>query len=76
MPIWRNMPSMPKVRASSGTIGTMFLPMFLSRTRLVRMRTNTIVVDAVRSPEPSSWPRKVSRPGTVSGAIFALRAGR
>src|SRR5437868_3005812 len=36
MPIWRNSPSMPKVRASSGTIGTMLRPMFLSLSRMVR----------------------------------------
>src|SRR5579883_625572 len=31
MPIWRNRPSMPKVRASSGTMGTMLRPTFLTR---------------------------------------------
>src|SRR6266853_1976006 len=35
---------MPKVRASSGTIGTMCLPMFLSRTSAVSMRTNAMEV--------------------------------
>ncbi len=35
MPSWRNRPSMPKVRDSSGTIGTMRLPISLSLTRPV-----------------------------------------
>jgi hypothetical protein len=54
MPIWRNRPSIPKVRASSGTIGTMFLPMFLSFSSTVRMRTKAMVVEISRSPVPSS----------------------
>src|SRR6266446_5794887 len=32
MPTWRNSPSMPKVRASSGTIGTTSWPRSLSRS--------------------------------------------
>src|SRR5205809_445628 len=53
MPSWRNMPSMPKVRASSGTIGTMRLPISLSRTSAVSARTNAMVVEISRpSPEP------------------------
>ena len=43
---------MPKVRASSGTIGTMSRPMSLSRSSLHRSRTNTIVVDALRPSVP------------------------
>ena len=43
---------MPKVRASSGTIGTMSLPMSLSRSSFDSMRTNTIVVDALRPSVP------------------------
>ena len=45
------MPSMPNVRASSGTIGTMCLPMCLSFTRIAEMRTNAIVVEISRSPD-------------------------
>jgi hypothetical protein len=40
---------MPKVRASSGTMGTTCLPSDLSRTRAVSMRTNAIVVEISRS---------------------------
>ena len=43
---------MPKVRASSGTIGTISLPMSLSRSSFDRMRTKTIVVEALRPPVP------------------------
>ena len=46
------MPSMPKVRASSGTMGTTRLPMALSRARVESSRTNAIVVDTLRSPVP------------------------
>src|ERR1700732_3984895 len=53
MPIWRNSPSMPKVRASSGTIGTMLRPMFLSLSSRVSARTNAMVVEISRSPVPS-----------------------
>ena len=40
---------MPNVRASSGTIGTTSLPSSLSRSSFDSSRTNTIVVDALRS---------------------------
>ena len=66
MPIWRNRPSMPKVRASSGTIGTMCLPMFLSLSSAVRMRTKAMVVEISRSPVPSSIDSKASSGGTAS----------
>ena len=45
---------MPKVRASSGTMGTMCLPMFLSFSSTPRMRTKAMVVEISRSPVPSS----------------------
>jgi hypothetical protein len=45
MPIWRNRLAMPKVRASSATIGTTRAPSSLSLSRLVSMRTNAMVVD-------------------------------
>ena len=53
MPTWRNSASMPKVRASSGTMGTSSLPSSLSRSSLERMRTNTMVVDTARSSVPA-----------------------
>ncbi len=76
MPIWRNRPSMPNVRASSGTIGTMFLPMFLSLSRIVSMRTNAMVVEISRSPVPSSTAANASSGGTASGGACLRRAGR
>ena len=39
---------MPKVRDSSGTIGTMRLPMFLSRNRWFSTRTKAMVVEISR----------------------------
>ena len=66
MPTWRNMPSMPKVRASSGTIGTTCLPMFLSFTSICRMRTSAMVVENSRSPDACSSESKASSAGTSS----------
>ena len=57
------MPSMPKVRDSSGTIGTTCLPICLSRTSVDRIRTNAIVVEIARSAVPSSWVLKFSSGG-------------
>ena len=48
MPYWRNMPSIPKVRNSSGTIGTMCLPRALSFISAPSTRTNAIVVEISR----------------------------
>jgi hypothetical protein len=76
MPNWRNMPSMPKVRLSSGTMGTTYLPIALSRISVFRMRTKAIVVEIVRSPVSLSWPSKAESGGTWSDADFARRAGR
>jgi hypothetical protein len=45
---------MPKVRDSSGTIGTMLRAIFLSRSSAASTRTNAMVVDTSRSPVPSS----------------------
>src|SRR5207248_344236 len=72
MPSWRNMPSMPKVRASSGTIGTMRLPMSLSRISAVSARTNAMVVEISRpSPEPfRSWSNAAS--GGTAGTLSAF----
>ncbi len=43
---------MPKVRYSSGAIGTKRLPMPLSRIRSLSTRTNAMVVAMVWLPEP------------------------
>ena len=58
MPYWRNMPSMPKVRNSSGTMGTMCLPSALSFISAPRTRTNAIVVE-------------ISRPSLVAAVMEA-----
>ncbi len=76
MPTWRNIPSMPKVRASSGTMGTMCLPMFLSFTKVVSMRTSAMVVEISRSPVPSSSALNASSGGTSRGGEDELRDGR
>ncbi len=67
---------MPKVRASSGTIGTTFLPMFLSLSSIVRMRTKAMVVLISRSPVPSSMALNADSSGITSGLATILRAGR
>ena len=64
---------MPKVRASSGMIGTTRRPMFSSRHRLRNNRVNPIVVLTGNSPDPirSSW--KTSSAGSESGRFTATR---
>ena len=52
MPTARNSDSMPNVRASSGTIGTISSPISLSRSSFDSIRTNTIVVEALRPSVP------------------------
>src|SRR3954462_13844446 len=69
------MPSMPNVRDSSGTIGTTWRPICLSRTSVLRMRTNAIVVDTWRSPVPLSWASNASSAGTSSGSALRRRCG-
>ena len=76
MPNWRNIPSMPKVRDSSGTIGTTCLPIFLSRRRVFRILTNAIVVEISRPSVPFSWLSKAERSGTSSDAERRRRVGR
>ena len=66
---------MPKVRDSSGTMGTMWRPICLSRSSAARTRTNAIVVEISRSPVPSSWDLNSSRSGTGSAAARRRRAG-
>ena len=66
---------MPNVRDSSGTIGTTRLPIFLSRSSVFRTRTNAIVVEFSRSPEPASWPPKAERSGTSRASDVRRRAG-
>ena len=68
------MPSMPKVRDSSGTIGTMCLPMFLSRISICRICTKAIVVETSRSSVLLRNRSNAASSGTISGA--ALLAAR
>ena len=56
---------MPKVRASSGTIGTQRLPVSLSRIRSLTRRTNAMVVAISWLPEP--FVERVERLGRRLG---------
>ena len=67
---------MPKVRDSSGTIGTTCLPIFLSRSSVLRIRTKAIVVEIVRSPVAVSCAANADSGGTSSAADFCRRVGR
>ena len=75
MPSWRNMPSIPNVRASSGTIGTMYLPMALSRNMVDKIRTNAMVVDISRSPVLTNIFSKVDNGGITNSLPLRRRAG-
>ena len=67
---------MPKVRASSGTIGTTNLPMSGSRSSFDSSRTNTIVVEAARPSVPLANSSKISGfAGAGSGVVLLLRIG-
>ena len=66
---------MPKVRLSSGTIGTTNLPMFLSRRSVFSTRTKAIVVEICRSPVSFSSASKTERSGISSGALSCRRTG-
>src|SRR3954469_5807115 len=59
---------MPNVRDSSGTIGTTWRPICLSRTRVLRIRMKAIVVETSRSPVPLSCESNASSGGTWSGS--------
>ena len=67
---------MPKVRASSGTIGTTSSPSSLSFSSLASIRTNTIVVEALRPSVPFSNSVKQScSVSTFSGSKVETRRG-
>jgi len=63
---------MPKVRASSATIGTQRGPTCLSRRMMLNICTNAMVVLISRSPVDFSRRSKVASGGT-SSAWLALR---
>jgi hypothetical protein len=76
MPTWRKSASMPNVRASSGTIGTTSSPISLSRSSFASMRTNTIVVEALRPSLPPWNSLKSSGSESVlSGSTWTVREG-
>ena len=66
---------MPKVRASSGTIGTTCLPISSSFSSFDSIFTNTIVVDAVRSPVPLWNSSKVSPNSALIDSARVTRFG-
>ncbi|MOA01642.1 hypothetical protein D3C78_1210620 [compost metagenome] len=69
------MPSIPKVRASSGTIGTMRGPSSLSLTSCEMIRTKAMVVEISRSPVPSRMALRVSSGGVGTLKLLARRTG-
>ncbi len=66
---------MPKVRASSGMIGTIRWPSPLSRSRLRSITANAMVVDTDRLPEPASNSARVLSAGAGSGLARTTRWG-
>ena len=75
MPNSRNMPSIPNVRDSSGTIGTIRGPSSRSRNSRLSIRTNAIVVEVSRSPVPSWNSANVSSGGEVRSLGGERRSG-
>ena len=59
---------MPKVRASSGMIGTNRLPSSLSRMSSLKMRTTAMVVATCCLPDPFRIDFSASISGTTSGS--------
>ena len=66
---------MPKVRASSGTMGTMRRPSPGSRSSLARTRTSTMVVEARRPRLPWWNSSKSPSAGGGEGAAVSERSG-
>ena len=66
---------MPKVRASSGMIGTTRAPKSFARTRSFSSRTNAMVVATCCVPEPffTTWYALAS--GSASGLCSTRRCG-
>ena len=67
---------MPNVRASSGMMGTIRLPISGSRRSLENIRTKAIVVEACRPCVPFRNSSKTSSAGTASGLVLTCRLGR
>ena len=66
---------MPKVRASSGTIGTTSLPICSCLSSFDSILTNTIVVDAERFSVPLWNSSKVSPNSALIGSARTWRFG-
>ena len=66
---------MPNVRASSGTMGTIFLPISLSLRSWVSIWTNTMVVETSRSTPSKKRPQTSFPSGMASGSLRTRRAG-
>ncbi|MND99705.1 hypothetical protein D3C80_920960 [compost metagenome] len=75
MPIWRNRLAMPKVRASSATIGTTRGPNCGALSQALSMRTAAMVVDISLPSACRAKPPMVSRAGTGTGRTSLRRAG-
>src|SRR5271170_7244937 len=75
MPTSVNNPSMPNVRASSGIMGTIFDPMFLSRNNEDKRRTKLLVVEVGAEPEPLMYSGKDSSLGVFNGSAVTTRLG-
>ena len=68
---------MPKVRASSGMMGTTLDPNSPSRHRLRSRRVKAVVVDAGWPPEPASCSSNGASDGGASGRrVWVDRDGR
>ena len=70
------MPSKPKVRASSGTMGTTRSLMAFSLSRAEIKRTITIVVDCSLPPEPAKTESKTDNSGICKASLSLRRAGK
>ncbi len=75
MPALGNSDSMPKVRASSGTIGTQRLPVASSRSRSLTRRTNAMVVAISWLPDPLARVSNGLAGGSGNATACTLRAG-
>ncbi|KAG1438806.1 hypothetical protein G6F55_013866 [Rhizopus delemar] len=76
LPTCRNMPSMPNVRDSSGTLGTTRGPTSGSFSNSASTRTNAIVVENSRPSLPFRCEANASSAGVASGPGPAGRRGR
>ena len=69
------MPSMPKVRDSSATIGTTRGPNSLSRNNALKARTKAMVVEISRSSVLFNSGSNIDSSGTFKAGILWCRTG-